>query len=144
MTYILGIDPGLSTGLAIYNTENQKMMYANIGRYTPLELVQHVERIEGMQEIVVEDFKLRRNQNVDLTPCYLIGALQGAGMDIKLVMPSAHKSIVKDAPLNRLFKEAGYKLGEGHSRDALRLTVYWSAVKLKHTETLNLLREQGK
>lgn len=144
---ILGVDPGKTTGLAIYDTLLCEAVYLEMGQWDEYGLVTKVNDLyvtDRVHLIVCEKFVLRSNQAVDITPAFLIGALKGANFTIHEVMPSTHKGLVKDFQLAPLFKQAGEKIGAGHSRDALRLCLYWSGFQLKDRKTLEYLTSHRK
>ena len=142
MSIILGVDPGKATGYAVYDSEAQKVLLAEIHNDGPLECV---ERLTDLfywytpDEKVYESFIPRWGQKFDLDGVYLIGAMEAFTEGWNVVKPSEHKAVVKDSVLNPLMKSTGIPIGAGHSRDALRLCLYVSAVRLREHSTLQLL-----
>lgn len=140
---ILGVDPGKATGITVWDSETQEILYFEIDEWDPYTLVRAVERISQkcfIDHHVYEDFLPRWGQKFDITPIKLIGAMDTMRFDWHKVKPSEHKSLVKDVVLNKLIHDQGHLVGEGHSRDALRLTVYYSAAKLREQATLELIK----
>ena len=90
---------------------------------------------------VYESFIPRWGQAFDCTPMYLIGAMNAMGREWMKVKPAEHKSIIKDAPLNVLFKKAGEKIAAGHSRDALRLCLYVAVAKMRDAGSIRFIQE---
>lgn len=78
---------------------------------------------------------------VFITPIKLIGAMNTMHRLWDKVKPAEHKALIKDKPLNALFKDAGEKIGAGHSRDALRLCLYVAVARLRDEGTIQLLKE---
>lgn len=141
---ILGVDPGVATGIAVFNTDTLEAERLEIVNMGEKELVDHLSLL-GFNYLpgvsVYEDFIPRWGQKFDITPIKLIGAMSTMHRDWQAVSPAAHKSLVKDAPLNALFKKAGEKIGAGHSRDALRLCLYVATATLREPDTIKLLQE---
>jgi hypothetical protein len=92
--------------------------------------------------IVCERFDLRSSNKflADLSPVECIGWLKGEAYSVEYVMPSQHKTLVKDRTLNPLMKAGKFKVGAGHSRDALRIALWFAAMRLKHVPSLELLK----
>lgn len=145
---VFACDPGgdSGTGYAVYDTET----------CAPLMLREHPDSEQEMLEyynlmcfkwkpdvVVVEGFKLRTNQNVDLSSVYKLGVFRAHGREHHEVLPAVHKSAVMDKPLNKMFKQFGHPIGKGHARDALRLALFWASVKVRHKGTQELLQGQG-
>lgn len=147
MAVILGIDPGKATGYAVYDTETQLPIHLSTEIHPNEEVCVAYYRLLCAKykpdEVIMESFIPRFGQKFDLDGVYFIGAIRSVGRAVRMVSPSAHKAMVKDAPMNKMFKATKTPIGAGHSRDSLRLTVYWAATKLKHRETIQLLQGQG-
>lgn len=143
---ILGVDPGKATGITVWDSETQKILYFDIEHLGPHALVAELKMLSVIYRVdyhVYEDFLPRWGQKFDITPIKLIGAMDAMDtmrFDWHKVKPSEHKSLVKDVVLNKLIHDQGHLVGEGHSRDALRLAVYYSAAKLREQATLKLIK----
>lgn len=139
---ILGIDPGVATGWAIYDTDCLAVVDMGQTEDGVLGLADFMRSTrEHYDLMVVERFELRENVRYpDLTPKECIGWLKGERYEHELVMPASHKALVKDKNIKQSNLMAGYKIGAGHSRDALRLTLYYAMAKLKHVETIKLVK----
>ena len=136
---LTGIDPGKSSGYAVLNTDGMVIVHMSIEQDTPFTLLDRTENLlEGT--LVVERFVARFGQAFDCTPMYLIGALQGVyDTQVNLVMPATHKAGVPRDKVTALMKSQGFKVGAGHSRDALSLCIYWAAIKLRDPEAIAFL-----
>lgn len=158
---ILGTDPGLATGLAIYNTDTLKVEHAQetqkgIYGYKPafMDLMgtafYNPFRIDY---IVCENFTLRSSNKftADLHGVEIIGWLKGEGYwgaDAN-PEPSQHMTLTRlrqkkdnyaDSVITHMMKDAGFKIGKGHTRMALSVAVWFAATRLKHIPTLELLK----
>lgn len=141
-----GIKPGphSGTGYAVLDTEGMQILHMEIANHTPFACVDKVEDLldsYGSDVLVSEDFKPRWGQKFELDSVYLIGALQGQhSSELKLVMPATHMGLVPTAKLTALMKSYGHKVGEGHSRMALSVAVYWAAFKERDPNVLAFLK----
>lgn len=142
MSILCGIDPGKMTGYSVYDSELQVFLYMGMYNDDPRECVNRVRSLMSQYwpdtEPIVESFIPRFGTKFDLDGVYLIGALQSQ-WDIHLVAPASHKSLVKDSVLNPLMKASKFAIGAGHSRDAGRLCLYYSAAILKEASTLKAI-----
>lgn len=141
---LIGIDPGEATGIAVFDVDECKAVELHIGSYTPKQLVDTLGLLAFKHQakiVAVESFIPRWGQKFSTYPIELIGALKSTGRDYTWVKPAEHKSLVKDPPLNALFKQAGEKIGAGHSRDALRLCLYVAVAKLRDADTIRFIQE---
>lgn len=145
MSLILACDPGKASGFALYDFEKQKALWMKqsergvLGFSTEFETVQEWYRPE---HIACESFNLRPGNKflADLSPVECIGWLRGQRYDVEYVTPAQHKTLVKDKTLNPLMKDGNFKVGAGHSRDALRIAVWYAAKVLNHRPTLEMLK----
>lgn len=145
---ILGIDPGQSCGYAVFDLWSMDIADMQIVNHPDsADFVQYVDYLmhkhSAIDEIVIENFSPRWGQKFDTTPISYLGAADAAAelLDwppITKVMPSQHKSVIKDSVLTPMMKKQGYKVGAGHSRDALRLCLY-RGFKLRHESVYELL-----
>lgn len=145
MTLILGIDPGLATGMAIYDAERQEVVHMEQSEKGVLGFAEAFDRLTYAYDplhIVLERFDLRPGNKFlpDLSPVECIGWVKGEGHKVDYATPAQHKSLVKDKTLNPLMKSGNFKVGAGHSRDALRIAVWFAAKRLNHRPTLELLK----
>lgn len=144
-----GIKPGThsGTGYAVLDTEGMEILHmqiANHGPYTCVGVMQSLEKEFHADHMVCEDFVPRWGQPFKLDSVYLIGALQGHyNTDLKLVLPSQHtskkseKAFTPVPKLTKLMKDQGYKVGQGHSRMALSVAIYYATVKLKDKNAID-------
>lgn len=144
---ILGLDPGKASGIAVYDTEGSvlHMVEASAGVNGFVDEFELAEQAYEPDYIVCEKFDLRPGNKflADLTPVECIGWLKGEGYRPEYVTPAQHKGLVKDSVLTPMMKEAGFPVGAGHTRDALRTAVWFAAVKLKHIPTLEMLKPRA-
>ena len=142
---ILGVDPGVATGIAVYDTEERKALHLEIVNMGEKALTDHLGllafKYHPIGRSVYEDFIPRWGQKFDITPIKLIGAMNTMHRLWDKVKPAEHKALIKDKPLNALFKDACEKIGAGHSRDALRLCLYVAVARLRDEGTIQLLKE---
>lgn len=141
---ILGCDPGKASGLAVYNLSAGTVEYMEEAPDGVRGFVPAFMGIYTMFKpayVVCESFNLRSSNKfmADLSGVESIGWLRGEGYKVEYVTPSAHKTLVKDSKLTPLMKDGGFKVGAGHTRDALRTAVWFAAMRLKHKPTLELL-----
>ncbi len=154
MTLILGIDPGLATGIAVYDLITCK----------PVHMSETGKGIKGFKWPFLEDylgkysfgavacegFTLRSSNKfmADLSGVKIIGWLEGEELCGVFPEPIQHMTITKlrknkddykKSVVTRLMKEAGFPIGEGHTRMALSVAIWYAAIVLKHTQTLQLL-----
>lgn len=141
MTALLSLDPGGTTGLALFEYDENSY-----------ELVWRKQVPNGLQgfldwtweegedllidEIVCENFSLREGlHGVDLSPCYVIGALEAlwpnAVTPITYQAPS-QKSLCGDARLDKLRLHVP---GKPHANDAVRHAIIYLRNK-KHKAVL--------
>jgi hypothetical protein len=150
---ILGTDPGLATGIAIYNTDTCKVEYV---KETPDGIYGYQDYFLGLRletdYSVVENFTLRSSNKftADLHGVEIIGWLKGEGYWGKdNPEPSQHMTLTRlrqkkdnyaDSVITKMMKEAGFKIGKGHTRMALSVAVWYAAMRLKHIPTLEMLK----
>lgn len=141
MTTILSLDPGGTTGYAIFDVA---------GDYEPAELVKrgqipnglngfldfHWDYLEDIEfdVIICESFKLREGlHGVDLTPTYIIGALEALYPTTKITYQEPKlKPLCDDT---RLKKMGLHVPGKQHANDAVRHAMIFLRNK-KHMPTL--------
>jgi hypothetical protein len=142
------LDPGKASGLSVYNTDTLVVEYMEEAQNGVLGFVPAFLGIKAMfkpDAVACESFTLRSSNKfvADLSPVESIGWLRGEGFKVTFVPPSTHKTLVKDAPLNRLMKAGGFPIGAGHTRDSLRVGLWYAAKVLKHRPTLELLSNRS-
>jgi hypothetical protein len=126
MNNILCIDPGGTTGIAIFSvsdeTEPKLSKYVEVSGGTKgfIDFYRETEPDYNWKKIVCESFTLRTGVKFpDLTPVYIIGALEALVKDdieLTLQSPSA-KSLCDD---DRLKSIGMHQRGNGHANDAIR------------------------
>lgn len=140
MTTILSFDPGGTTGYAYieYGDTYVKM----------LESGQIPDGLQGFinwwpepgnfaDVIVCESFELREGiHGVNLTPCYVMGALEVLAGDMPIVY---QKPTFKGFCDNQALKNLDmYIKGQGHARDAVRHAIAYLLTKEHHKPTMKL------
>lgn len=149
---ILGIDPGLATGLAIYNLETLKVEWVQ-ETHDGVKGFKHrfLRDIRRVDSWSVENFTLRSSNKftADLHGVEIIGWMKGEDYwGLNNPEPSQHMKITRlgtkdkkaDSPITKLMQEADFPIGEGHCRMALSVAVWFAAMRLKHVPTLELLK----
>lgn len=157
---ILGIDPGLATGLAIYNTDTLKVEFVQetpegIHGFKPVFMKvwgRGFGNPYGLSNISCENFTLRSSNKftADLHGVEIIGWMKGEsywGANAN-PEPSQHMTLNKlgekhkkaDSVITHMMKDAGFKIGKGHTRMALSVAVWYAAMRLKHIPTLEMLK----
>lgn len=100
-----------------------------------------------------ENFTLRSSNKftADLHGVEIIGWLKGEGYWTEGANPepSQHMTLTRlrqkkdnyaDSVITHMMKEAGFKIGKGHTRMALSVAVWYAAMRLKHIPTLEMLK----
>lgn len=154
---ILGIDPGLATGLAIYNTETLRFEHmeeaANGIKGFPDKFLEQFSSVYyPVSYMSCENFTLRSSNKftADLSGVEIIGWLKGEGYWGKdNPEPSQHMTLTRlrqkkdnyaDSVITKMMKRDGFKIGKGHTRMAGSVAVWFAAMVLKHEPTLNMLK----
>lgn len=155
---ILGIDPGLATGTAIFDTETlsfvrmDELLHGIDGFKVPFNVLRTSEHL-GVEHIVAEKFTLRSSNKftADLHGVEIIGWLLGEGHIVKSKCPepSQHMQLTRlrkakdnyaDSVVTKLMKQGGYKIGKGHNRMAGSVAMWYAAKVLNDRATLALLK----
>jgi len=142
MTRILGIDPGGTTGLALVSVDGstapqliwQKQITGGLEGFLNFHWDELLDT--EIDLIVCESFTLREGvHGVDLTPTYIIGALEALYPLMPIVyQPPKLKPLCDDTRL----KEMGlYTPARGHAMDAVRHVMVYLRNN-KHMPTLQL------
>ena len=155
MTIIMGCDPGgikpgshAGTGYAVLDTEGMKILHMSIENHNPFECNAYYEALREKYHpdvLLCEGFIPRWGQKFELDSVFLIGGLQSLyNGALKLIMPATHMASVSRDKLTELMDQHKIAVGEGHSRMALSLCVYYAAFKLQDAEAIHyLLGEQN-
>jgi hypothetical protein len=147
----LGIDPGRATGLAVYDldtctfTHMEETGYGVYGFKAPF----HHLRL-NVSHVACEGFTLRSSNEftANLEGVEIIGWMKGEQLCATFPQPSQHmqlsrlrknKDKYQDSPVTHLMKQADFKIGEGHTRMAGSVCMWYAAKVLKHRPTLELL-----
>lgn len=151
---MLGCDPGFASGFAVYD----------LNSLTPIYLAQSENGIKGFapmfrtlnkmfapEHVACENFTLRPTNKftAELSPRDCIGWLKGEGLCSSFPEPSTHMTLTRlrekkdnyaDSKITKMMKEAGFKVGKGHTRMGLSVAVWHAAKVLNHRPTLALLK----
>ena len=160
---ILGIDPGKSTGLAVYDTdtlsfirmdETPKGIYGFKPAFKGLYGGMHSPL--GITHLACEGFTLRSSNKftADLSGVEIIGWMKGEGLWHQnnpepiqhMTLTRLRKNVDKyqDSVITHMMQDAGFKIGEGHTRMAGSVAVWYAVKVLKHRPTLELLSGREK
>lgn len=151
MTLILGIDPGLASGMALYDLETCKVV----------KTYEAPKGIKGFKQpflqlswdagyVACEGFTLRSSNKftADLSGVKIIGWLEGEELCETFPEPVQHMTLTRlrknkddysKSVITQMMKDAKFPVGEGHNRMALSVAVWYAAMKFKHEPTLRLL-----
>lgn len=139
MTTILGIDPGGTTGISLIEfmpaTEPRLIGTNQIPNGLKGFLDWYHKSHHDWDFVVCEDFILRPGiHGVDLTPTYIIGALEALEMNKKKVhlQPPSSKPLCNDNVLKNLQM---FSPGMGHANDATRHAIIYLR-GVRHMPTL--------
>lgn len=160
-TRILGVDPGLATGTAIYDLETRKFIRMDelqngiTGFTEPYNLLRNSVML-GVTHVAAEKFTLRSSNKftADLSGVEILGWLYGEGQIVRSQCPEAiqHMQLTKlrekkdsyaDSVVTKMMKAEGFKIGKGHTRMAGSVAVWFAAKVLKHQPTLEMLKPRG-
>lgn len=152
MSFVLGIDPGLATGNALYDLETCKPVRMwETGNGIKGFKRPFLESVYDAEFIACEGFTLRAKNKftADLSGVKIIGWLEGEELCSTFPEPIQHMSLTKlrekkdkyqDSVITKMMQEAGFKIGKGHTRMALSVAVWYAAMILKHEPTLAMLK----
>ena len=160
---ILGIDPGLATGMAVYDTDTLSFVRMDetpkgVHGFKPAFKALNGGLISplGITNIACEKFTLRSSNKftADLSGVEIIGWMKGEGLWSNVnPEPIQHMTLTKlrknkddyaKSVITAMMKEAGFKIGAGHTRMAGSVAVWYAAMVLKHKPTLELLSGREK
>jgi hypothetical protein len=143
MSNILCIDPGGTTGIAVFNiSKNLKpelLKYQEVPNGTKgfINFYRENQPQYNWDKIVCESFTLRTGVKFpDLTPVYIIGALEALvkdGVEIIFQSPSL-KGLCND---DRLKLIDMHQRGNGHANDAIRHGIIYLR-NTKHMPTIEM------
>lgn len=158
MTRILGIDPGLASGAAIFDTETlsfvrmDELLHGIAGFTGPFDVLRTSEHL-GVEHIVAEKFTLRSSNKftADLHGVEILGWLYGEKHIIRsrCPEPSQHMQLTRlrkkkdnyaDSVVTKLMKRDKYRIGKGHTRMAGSVALWYAAMMLKDRSVLELLK----
>ena len=139
MTLILGIDPGGTTGISLveFSPKDEPKLVASIQVPDGLKgfLNWYISSKHDWDFVVCENFTLRPGvHGVDLTPTYIIGALEALELNKKKVYYQApsQKPLCNDDVLKRM---GLFFPGMGHANDATRHAIIYLR-GVRHMPTL--------
>lgn len=118
---VMALDPGKTTGYAVYHDEEIKSQ-----GQCPTEMVWDLLSNVAPEVIIYETFQHRRIGNVDLTPVEVIGVLKEWARQhkAKLVLQSGQQA--KHYWTNERVRELGaWVAAMPHAVDATRHLLYW-------------------
>lgn len=137
MTKLLAIDPGLTCGYAIFDTDPDP----DDPPYEAAQCMDHqVYWLLNAHEpdvVICERFSLRQAKPTDLTPVEVIGVVKDwcYRTETELVMQTASQA--KHFWTNGRLKTQGiYLRGKGHANDAMRHLLYYILFTLKRDDWL--------
>lgn len=158
---ILGIDPGLATGTAVYDLETRSFvrmdeLQGGIAGFKEPFLALNTPLV-GVTHIAAEKFTLRASNKfvAGLQGVEILGWLYGEEHIVRSQCPEPiqHMTLTRlrekkdkyqDSVITHMMKEAGFKIGKGHTRMAGSVAVWYAAKVLKHKPTLELLSRREK
>lgn len=142
---VLAVDPGLKTGVCLYDAETQQIELSLIIE-GGLAGMMHWWRSEGQMldhdVMVVESFEPEEGTHgIDYEPLKIIGWLEGLGVPIQWQRRNQRGKgkLITPAVLKRagLYPKRG-ELKEGHQVAALQHALAY-LIKIRHRETIELL-----
>lgn len=152
MTLVIGVDPGVTTGVAIFDfPEGEEPEYlAHYQFGDPDNVWREIEELaleyrDGGNEVilVVEQFDKRPGViNPDFTPKYVSRDIQNniTGFEIVWQIPAAAMNLVKTAGRTKgpdqLKRFGWYLVNNVHANDAARHCIVYAVEKLKHKATI--------
>lgn len=156
MTYIIGVDPGLATGIALYDLETCSVVWTKEtpnGIYGFKDAYRHIPEVYNAP-VICEGFTLRSSNKftADLSGVEIIGWLKGEDHCRIFPEPSQHMTVTRlrkkkddyaKSQITHMMKTAGFLIGEGHTRMGLSVAVWYAAMRMKHIPTLELLKARG-
>lgn len=138
---IIGIDPGETTGIAIYNDDVWQYHQLEGEHFEDLEWLLKVERPDV---VVCESFQKRNNPGANTKPLLYIGAINGYCLTYNIELVFQTPSQGKAFWTNNKLKACGlYTAGLKHAMDATRhVLLYLLNTKTLPQKYLDLLKSQ--
>lgn len=162
MTRVLGIDPGLATGTAIYDLETCSFIRMDelpngiTGFTFPFKAFRNSKTM-GITHVAAEKFTLRSSNEftAGLQGVEILGWLYGENHIVRSQCPepSQHMELTRlrkkkdkyqDSVITKMMKEAGFRIGKGHTRMAGSVAVWYAVKVLKHRPTIEMLKAKEK
>lgn len=162
MSLILGVDPGKATGIAVYDLETCKPILMHetangVLGFVEWDMLTPGHHFQLYDHKACENFTLRSSNKftADLSGVEIIGYLKANGylnakrkidsfpepiQHMQLTRLRKNKDDYAKSPVTKLMKECGFKIGEGHTRMALSVAVWYAAKVLIHRPTLEMLK----
>lgn len=140
---VLAIDPGLKTGVALFNTETLQAEDLAIIDGGLKGIQEYFDLGDPYYDVLVcETFEQEEGTHgLDLTPVEIIGWLKGLGIDIVWQRRNQRgKSKLTSVPVLKragLYPKRG-ELKEGHQVAALQHALAY-LIRIRHRETIELL-----
>jgi len=145
--------------MALYNTETLKVEWVQEtprgihGFKEPFKSLWLMGRQGELDFSACENFTLRSSNKftADLSGVEIIGWLKGEcywqfnanpepSQHMTLTRLRQKKDDYSKSVITHMMKQAGFKIGKGHTRMALSVAVWYAAMRLKHMPTLELLK----
>jgi len=154
--FVIGVDPGKATGIAVYDLVSNKVIEVHetqngIKGFKPVFLDLLYDYNADLSHVACENFTLRSSNKftANLDGVKIIGWMQGEEYGEAFPEPSQHMQLTRlrekkdnyaDSPVTHMMKQAGCKIGKGHTRMGLSVAVWFAAKRLTHIPTLELLK----
>lgn len=154
--YVIGVDPGKATGIAVYELATNTVLEVRetqkgIHGFKPAFLDLLYDYNSELSHVACENFTLRSSNKftANLDGVKIIGWMEGEGYGEAFPEPSQHMQLTRlrknkddyaKSPITKLMKDARFTIGKGHTRMGLSVAVWFAAMKLRHEETLELLK----
>ena len=155
MVRVLGVDPGKAIGMALYNLDTLKVDWVlETQRGVKGFKEPFLNAVLPVEHVACENFTLRSSNKftANLDGVKIIGWLEGQELCSSFPEPSQHMTLTRlrekkdsyaDSKITHMMKEAGFKIGKGHTRMGLSVAVWYAAKVLNHRPTLELLKPRG-
>jgi len=138
MTKILGLDPGVTTGWALVQyDEDSAPVLLECGQIPDGHdgFIRHWKFLPNFDFVVCESFTLREGvRGVNIEPAYVIGALEVLEPSEIIYQTPAMKTLCDNDALKRM---GAYVRGQQHARDAIRHAMVYLKIN-RHLPTLRL------
>lgn len=143
--FIIGIDPGHSTGYVVFDKEKEEIFSHNTyqDKNTLFNIVKllnwrHIDRV------IIEEFRVFPWANLnfsELEVVEIIGVLKYLiNPDDRIMSKTAYKTTFPDKKI----KDLGYEIKylDGHQKDAFRHALYYYHIKCNNTERLKIYMQK--